>query len=243
MKHLVLGKEEGTMNRLISPAVMTALLLIALPSSAVEGHGADQKAGLATNAVAAAPKTGDRAPTEDKRTALVWTQAERSFILVQMRKFLRGVQIITEALSRGDMKTVAQTARPMGAGHDMPVSLKVKGKLPPAFKQMSSGVHTAFDQIALDAEQLGDVSHTLTQLSGALQQCVACHETYRIAAAEQLFPPLASELPAAARLRREGVLHTRRNSHASTMIDPTPAEKRIILSSTHSSSKDVAEMY
>lgn len=179
------------------------------------------------NAVAAALKTGDRATTEDKRTALVWTQAERSFILTQMRQFLRGVQIITEALSRGDMKTVAQTARPMGAGHGMPVSLK--GKLPPAFQQMSSSVHTAFDEITLDAEKLGDVNHTLRQLSGALQQCVACHEVYRITAAEQSFLPLGGRSISHRGITgREAVLHAWRNSPTSTMIDSAPVKQRIL---------------
>jgi hypothetical protein len=131
-----------------------------------------------TFVVAAEPKTGDSAQAEDKRTVLDWTPAERAFILTQMRQFLGGVQTITDALSRGDMKTVAQTARPMGAGHGMPPGLS--GKLPPAFKQLSAPVHTGFDQIALDAEKRGDVSHTLTQLSGVLQQCVACHAMYRV---------------------------------------------------------------
>lgn len=194
------------MNRLIFPALITASLLIGLPAPAVE---AQQELGPVTHTAAA--KTGDRA-AEDKRTALVWTQAERSFILMQMRKFLHGIQIIIDALVRGDMKTVAQTAHPMGAGHDMPVSLK--GKLPAAFKQMSSSTHTAFDRIALDAEKLGDVSHTLTQLSGALQQCVACHETYRIAAVEQLPLSLANKVPSAP-VRKRVILN-------STLLAPRP---------------------
>jgi len=158
------------MNRLIIPAVITACLLIAPPASAADPHRADQM-------------SGDPAPVAaDNRSVLVWTQVERSYILMQMRHFLGGTQVITDALSRGDMKTVAQTARPMGAGHAMPGSLK--GKLPPAFKQMASSLHSTFDQMALDAETLGEVSHTLTLLSGALQRCVACHEVYRIVTAE-----------------------------------------------------------
>ncbi|HID48188.1 MAG TPA: hypothetical protein EYP40_00985, partial [Chromatiales bacterium] len=37
-----------------------------------------------------------------------------------------------------------------------------------------------FDQLALDAEQLGDPAHALAQLSTLMQNCVACHAVYRI---------------------------------------------------------------
>ncbi len=157
------------MNRLIVPAVMSACLLTGPLASAADVELTE-------------PASNDPASVvEDNRTVLVWTAAERAFILMQMRHFLSGAQVITDALASGDMQAVAQAARPMGAGHAMPASLK--GKLPPAFKFMASSLHTAFDQIALDAETLGQASATLTQLSGALQQCVACHAAYRIAAA------------------------------------------------------------
>jgi cytochrome c556 len=50
-----------------------------------------------------------------------------------------------------------------------------------SFKQLGLDTHTRFDQMALDAEQLGDREHTLSQLSSLLQNCVACHAAYRIA--------------------------------------------------------------
>jgi hypothetical protein len=57
------------------------------------------------------------------------------------------------------------------------------GKLPLAFKQLGLETHSGFDALALDAEQLGDPAHTLTQLAGLLQNCVACHAAYRITTA------------------------------------------------------------
>lgn len=44
---------------------------------------------------------------------------------------------------------------------------------------MAGTVHMAPDTIALDVEGLSDVNHTLTQLSGMLQTCNACHSVYR----------------------------------------------------------------
>lgn len=48
------------------------------------------------------------------------------------------------------------------------------------FRQLGFSVHRDFDQIALDAESLKDVSYSLSQLSGTLKKCVSCHATYQI---------------------------------------------------------------
>ncbi len=53
------------------------------------------------------------------------------------------------------------------------------GKLPLEFKKLGFDTHTRFDQLALDAEQLGDPGHSLTQLAELMQNCVACHAAYR----------------------------------------------------------------
>ena len=54
------------------------------------------------------------------------------------------------------------------------------GKLPLAFKKLGFDTHTKFDQLAMDADDLGDSKHALVQLSDLMHNCVACHETYRI---------------------------------------------------------------
>ena len=40
--------------------------------------------------------------------------------------------------------------------------------------------HRRFDQLALDAEQLGDTQHSLQQLAKLMANCVSCHASYRI---------------------------------------------------------------
>jgi uncharacterized protein YggL (DUF469 family) len=62
--------------------------------------------------------------------------------------------------------------------HEVPPALRAK--LPLEFRQLGFSVHRDFDQIALDAESLKDVSHSLNQLSDTLQKCVGCHATYQI---------------------------------------------------------------
>lgn len=54
------------------------------------------------------------------------------------------------------------------------------GKLPLEFKTLARSVHGEFDVIAMDAESLGTPKHTLEQLSGALQKCVACHASFQV---------------------------------------------------------------
>ncbi len=122
----------------------------------------------------------DHANLKDERKALNLAPSERAMILMEMRQFLNGIQIMTDALSRDDLKTVAQATKPLGnlATHDVPDSLKAK--LPKEFKQLAFAVHSGFDQLAMDAESLGDTKHTQKQLGGILQNCVSCHSMFQI---------------------------------------------------------------
>jgi len=121
---------------------------------------------------------GSVEPAADGRKAVVLAPSERAFVLREMRGFVEGLQQVTAALARDDMRAVAAAARKMGmaAAHDAPV--EIMAKLPLEFKTMAFGVHRGFDAMALDAESMGDPKHTLAQLGETLSQCVACHSTY-----------------------------------------------------------------
>jgi len=118
---------------------------------------------------------------EDGRLAIALEPAERELLLREMRGFVAGLQGIADGLARDDMKAVAAASRTLGMAraHDAPVSMM--GKLPLEFKTLAFGLHREFDQIALDADTIAMPKHTLGQLAGALQKCVACHNTYRVA--------------------------------------------------------------
>jgi hypothetical protein len=120
------------------------------------------------------------APAHDDRVMLELTEAERALVLDEMRLFLGGIGQLSGALGRQDMAAVTEAARAMGLklAHEMPPALREK--LPQDFRQLGASVHRDFDQIALDADSLGDVSHSLSQLSATLQKCVACHAAYQI---------------------------------------------------------------
>lgn len=132
---------------------------------------------LATGASAQdAPAIGQA----DERRAIALNPAERAVILLEMRQFLSGVQGIVDAVIRDDAKAVAATARSLGkkAAQEVPVS--VKARLPKDFKQLGSGVHGDFDQMAADAEKLGSTKQSLGQLNAILQKCVSCHGAFRL---------------------------------------------------------------
>ena len=123
---------------------------------------------------------GSVAPASDGREALILEPAERDLVLTEMRMFLSSVQKITQALTEEDMEAVVKAAREVGLAAQQAVPGSLMGKLPLAFKKLGFDTHKKFDELALDAEQLGDPNHALQQLSTLMNNCVACHSTYQI---------------------------------------------------------------
>jgi len=123
---------------------------------------------------------GSTEKVEDGRVAILLEPGERALMLREMRAFVAGLQLMTNALSRDDMQDVAKIAREMGTARTRDVPLAMMGKLPLGFKTLAFSVHGGFDTIAIDAETIGKPKRTLGQLSDVLQKCVACHITYQV---------------------------------------------------------------
>ena len=117
---------------------------------------------------------------QDQRTEVQLTSQQRSLVISEMQQFLSGLQQISAALSRDDMQTVVRVSRSLGTSMSKHMPAELKQALPPEFRKLGHAVHSGFDQIALDAESLGDSSHTLSQLGETLAGCVSCHESFRI---------------------------------------------------------------
>ena len=128
--------------------------------------------------------SGDVKLSSDGRQAIQLTDDERNIVLTEMRTFLSSVQAITQALSTEDMNQAVNAARIVGAAAQQAVPGTLLGKLPLEFKKLGFDTHQKFDQLALDAEQLGDREYTLKQLAELMQNCVACHATYRFEAGD-----------------------------------------------------------
>ena len=148
-------------NRVYLAAIIVLLLIIAAMAYKFIVVGSTQKA-------------------EDGRIAIVLEPGERDLVLKEMRAFVESLQLMSDALSKDDMKGVAKAARAMGMAKSQDVPLAMIGKLPLEFKKLAFSVHGAFDAIANDAETIGTAKHTLGQLSEVLQKCVACHSSYQL---------------------------------------------------------------
>jgi len=123
---------------------------------------------------------GSTKESSDGRTEILLNDNERNLVLAEMRAFLVSVQQINQGLAENNMELVAEYARKSGkaATGGMPGTLV--GKLPLTFKKLGGDTHAKFDQLAMDADDLGDRDHALEQLSTLMKNCVACHATYRI---------------------------------------------------------------
>jgi len=116
----------------------------------------------------------------ENRTPIRLTAEEKSQIHLEMRLFLSTVQLIVNGIAANDMKLVAAAAQEAGmaATHDVPV--KLQAKLPLGFKQLGHATHQGFDDLARDADSLGDANQAMKQLGLVLNNCVSCHSTYRL---------------------------------------------------------------
>ncbi len=116
----------------------------------------------------------------EQRTPIPVTAEEKAHIHLEMRAFLASTQKIVSAAAGNDMKAVAEAAREAGmaAAHEVPA--KLREKLPLPFKKMGHATHQGFDDLARDAESLGDANHALKQLGQVMDNCASCHAVFRL---------------------------------------------------------------
>ncbi len=117
--------------------------------------------------------------SNDGRLAIQLEPQERDLVLSEMRTFLVAVQQITNGLVKQDMQMVAESARMVGMTNQGKVPGSLIGKLPIGFKKMGLDTHNQFDTLALDAIELEDSEHALSQLSILMQNCITCHAKYK----------------------------------------------------------------
>ncbi|NOQ90088.1 MAG: hypothetical protein GQ549_03990 [Gammaproteobacteria bacterium] len=123
---------------------------------------------------------GSTTESTDGRTEILLNDNERNLVLTEMRAFLASVQQINQGIAEGNMALVAEHARKSGKAAQTGMPGTLVGKLPLQFKKLGGDTHAKFDQLAMDAEDLGDKDQALEQLSTLMQNCVSCHAAYRI---------------------------------------------------------------
>lgn len=125
---------------------------------------------------------GNTVPSTDGRQAIVLDADEKDLILAEMRTMLGSVQGVVDGIASKDMKRVAQAARQSGSAAAAQVPAALMGKLPLGFKQLGHTAHQGFDEIVVGAESGEPEDLLLARLGERLNNCVACHATYRLEA-------------------------------------------------------------
>ncbi|MCP5088329.1 MAG: cytochrome c [Rhodobacteraceae bacterium] len=122
-------------------------------------------------------KTGEVG--DDGRTAVMISADEKELVLGEMRGLLEAVQAITGGLAENDLATVAESAHAVGMSSTGGEPAALIAKLPLEFKKLGMGTHQAFDDLGNEATDMGDAKVVLGMLGDVLQNCTACHASYR----------------------------------------------------------------
>ena len=122
---------------------------------------------------------GNVQPSDDGRLAVMLTKDERNALLLEMRAWLQNSQSILSAASKNDFETVIKTDKASGMGAEAGVPGALFRKLPVEMKALGFDTRKKFDDIAADAENVKDGNRIVFKLSAAMNNCVACHATYR----------------------------------------------------------------
>ena len=123
---------------------------------------------------------GRTVPATDGRQAIMLNPDEKDLILAEMRTMLASVQGVVEGIANEDMKQVALAARQSGSATAAQVPAGLMAKLPLGFKQLGHDAHLGFDEITVGAENDEPGELLLVRLGERLNNCVACHATYRL---------------------------------------------------------------
>lgn len=123
---------------------------------------------------------GNVAASDDGRTTILLPSGERDIVLTEMRGFLESIQAITTDLAEKNMKMISKSAHKVGMANAQQVPASLLGKLPMEFKSLGMATHKAFDDLAMEAQDMGDREIVLAKLGTLIQNCTTCHAGYRL---------------------------------------------------------------
>jgi len=122
---------------------------------------------------------GNVQPSDDGRQAVMLSKDERNALLLEMRVWLQSTQGILSAASEKDFDSVIKSAQASGMGAEAETPGSLFRKLPVEMKALGFDTRKKFDDIAADAEKFKDSNRVIAKLSVAMNNCIACHATYR----------------------------------------------------------------
>ena len=125
---------------------------------------------------------GETVEANDNRTELTMSESNRDFVLLEMRDFLESIQQINEGILNNKPELIIKASKHSGGSVIEHAPKGLLKSLPMGFKELGFATHDLFDEIALNAEQNFDPKQTQNQLNSLLNNCTACHRSYKIQA-------------------------------------------------------------
>jgi hypothetical protein len=123
---------------------------------------------------------GNVQPSDDGRTAVMLSKDERNMVLLEMRVWLQSSQGILAAATEKDFDAVIKSGKASGMGAEAATPASLFRKLPFEMKALGFDTRRKFDDIAADAGKFKDSNRVIAKLSVAMNNCIGCHETYRL---------------------------------------------------------------
>ena len=122
----------------------------------------------------------------DQRQAVVFPEKTYDETLASMRAHLRAIDAVIAATATGEFSDAASAAeKGLGIGHQHGVDGLQSGHafMPPEMLTYGSAMHMNARQLVVtlrDAEVTGDIPAVLGALQTVTQQCVACHDAFKL---------------------------------------------------------------
>lgn len=116
----------------------------------------------------------------DPRVSVIVTQANRDFVMGEMRTFVEALHQINLGIEQNDPSLIVEAARASGGSVADHAPAGLIASIPIGFKTIGFDTHGKFDEIANSAEKNFDPKVTQKQVTALLGNCVACHRSYRM---------------------------------------------------------------
>lgn len=117
---------------------------------------------------------------KDGRREIKMASENREYVMAEMRGFLESVQKINEGIAKNDPKIIEKVGQESGSCKVDGVPKGLVKSLPLGFKEMGFETHELFDVMSKMAKENYDRQQTQEKLNQLLNNCVACHKTYKI---------------------------------------------------------------
>lgn len=120
----------------------------------------------------------------DGRAVIAVPSRAREMVRAEMRQMLSALNGVLTAAGAADSAALVEAARSGGMAVAVDTDPALADRLPDEFKRLGVDTHRAFDGVAEAAETGASVDTIAARMGRLTANCVACHETYRLAVGE-----------------------------------------------------------